>query len=66
MATSADYDTLNDILGAVDFTEEARVMDGNRLLEERYSSATIGKRVVIIHQYQGNKCCGFDIAIEDV
>jgi hypothetical protein len=66
MATTADYDVLDSITRASDVVEEPRVFDGNRLTEERYSSASVGKRAIIVHQYQGSRCCGFELTIEDV
>jgi hypothetical protein len=66
MATTADYDIFDSITHAPDVVEEPRVFDGNKLMEERYSSASVGKRAVITHQYSGNKCCGFELTLEDV
>ena len=46
--------SLHDILNAIDLTEEARVMDGNILRQEKFSSASIGERVIITYLDSGS------------
>lgn len=64
--TAEDYATLTNVQRAEDAVEEPRVFDGNRLMQESYSSVSLGRRVKIEHLYEGNKCCGFDLVVEDL
>jgi hypothetical protein len=66
MSSTETYDILDSIMEAGDVVEEARVFDGNKLIQESYSSVTVGKRAIISHVHKGTKCCGFNLTIEDI
>jgi len=44
---------MDDIAAAPDFQEEARVMDGNILRQEKFSSVSLGRRFIITYLDSG-------------
>lgn len=64
--TQEDIDIFDQIVTSGDVAEEPRVFSGNLLIQEVFSSATVGKKATVNHNYNGTAYSGFSLLIEDV